>query len=105
MFWYIIIALVAIAGVYALYIEIKTKRQGIETVATVTGVSKEWSVGGNDPDLEYKYYIEYINKNGEKVETVLGGMTTGNKHLEEGDRIRVRYLPEKQEYPIMVGRV
>ena len=98
----IIITLVAVVGLYAAYIQIKTKRQGIETQAQVMDVIKEWNHDGDSPSLEYKYVIKYTNKAGEVITTCLGGMMNNNKELEPGDLITVRYLPYKQEYPIMV---
>ena len=102
MIQYIIIAVVAVVGLYAAYIQIKTKRQGIEVQAQVVNVSEEWENDGDTHSLVYKYTVQYRTIDGETVTTGLGGMSNSNKHLQVGDIITVRYLPEKQNYPIMV---
>ena len=105
LFSIIIIIIVAIVGSYAIYIQIKTKRIGIETDATVTDVKKEWERTGDDDFLSYYYTIEYVNYEGKKVSAVLGGLTNSSKNLDVGDHIRVKYLKNKQDYPIMIKKI
>ena len=46
------------------------------------------------------YYITYTNQEGKTVEAMLSN--PGDHKFEEGDRLRIKYLPDKQEYPVMV---
>ena len=106
LFAIIVIAAVVLVGGYALYIQIKTKRKGIETEAVVTNVTETWERTGDYNDsLSYGYTVEYTNEEGETIMTGLGGLTDMNKHLQVGDRIVVKYLKEKQEYPILVKKL
>ena len=105
LFGIIIIAAVVLVGGYALYIQIKTKRNGIETEAVVTNVTETWDRTDDFDTLSYDYTIEYTNYEGKTVTAALGGLSATNKHLDIGDRIVIKYLKEKQEYPIMVKRL
>ena len=102
LFAVIIITIVAVLAVYAVYIQIKTKKSGYEAEAVVVDVAESWDRTGDDYFLEYKYTVEYTNYEGQTVTAALGGLTRSNKHLEVGDRIKIKYLKNKQEYPIMV---
>ena len=46
------------------------------------------------------HYITYTNQEGKSVEALLSN--PGDHKFEEGDRLRIKYLPDKQEYPVMV---
>ena len=104
-FTVIIIAVVVLVGGYAVYIQIKTKRKGIETEATVTGIKESWERIGDADSLCYTYVVEYKNYEGRTVTAALGGLSDTKKDLLEGDRILIRYLKEKQDYPILVRKL
>ena len=102
---YIVIGFVAIVGIYTAYLQIRTRKSGIETEATVVDVREKWVREGDGDSLEYTYVVSYKNREGEKVEAALATVSNGKKNLEIGDRITVRYLPERQDYPVMTGRL
>ena len=102
MFSIIIIAIVVLVGGYAAYVQIRTRRKGIETEAVVTNVKESWERIDDHDTLCFTYTVEYINFEGETVTAALGGMSNANRHLNVGDRIKIKYLKEKQDYPIMV---
>lgn len=104
LFSIIIIVIVVLVGGYATYIQIKTKRKGIETEDVVTNVKESWERIDDYDTLCYNYTVEYINFDGETVTAALGGMSNMNKNLNVGDRITIKYLKDKQDYPIMVKR-
>ena len=104
-FWYIVMGLVAVVGLYAAYIQIRIKRSGIEAEAEVIDVREEWDVASEPHTLKYTYVVAYRNAQGEQVTAALGGLSDSKKDLETGDRILVRYLPDKQEYPIMTKKL
>ena len=49
--------------------------------------------------MDWDCYIEYINKAGETVEAELG---IPPRFITEGKQLRVKYLPEKPKYVLMV---
>ena len=105
LFSVVIVALVVLVGGYALFIQLKTKKKGIEAEAVITAVREDWERLGESDSLRYTYTVEYENFAGQKVTAALGGLSDGKKDLREGDRILVRYLKEKQDYPIMVKKL
>ena len=102
LFSIIIIVVVVLVGGYAAYIQIKTKRYGIETDAVVTNVRESWDNDDESGSLCYTYTIEYQNYEGITITAALGGMSDKIRNLAVGDRIRIKYLKNKQDYPILV---
>ena len=105
LFSIIVIVVVALVGCYALYVQIKTKRKGIEAEAVVTGVSESWERVDEHDELCYSYTVQYENFEGTPVTAALGGMSNSNKHLNVGDRIMIKYLKERQDYPVLVKKL
>lgn len=101
----LIIAVVALAGGYAAYLQIKIKRHGVEADAVVINVKENWERIGDSDSLCYTYIVEYKNCDGTMITAALGGMSNTNKKLHAGDRIRIKYLKDKQDYPIWVKRL
>ena len=101
----IIIAVVVLAGGYAAFLQIRTRRRGVETTAVVTGVTERWERTGDADSLCYGYTVEYTNCEGAVVTAALGGMSNADRHLSRGDRILIRYLKDRQDYPIMVKKL
>ena len=83
-----ILALVA-ATVFVFYKIHYTKKNGIETVGTITRIEDE-SMG---EDVTYGYYVRYT-LNGQEVEAKLSNPGFG-KGIEVGAQIKIKYLPEK----------
>ena len=105
LFSVIVIVAVILVGGYAAYVQIRTKRNGIETDAVVTDIRESWERTGDTDSLCYTYTVEYRNYEGRTVTAALGGMSDARKDLDVGDRIRIRYLKNKQDYPIMVKKL
>ena len=97
----IVIAFVVIVGIYTLYLRIKTRKQGIETEAVVTDVVEQWERSGDSDTLCYYYTVEYKNYEGETVTARLGRISNTKTDLNVGDCIMIRYLKDKQGYPVM----
>lgn len=73
---------------------------GIEADAVVSRVKeieKENDDGGHE--YEYEYFVKYKTQSGETVEAKLGNPP---RFLMEGKQLRVKYLPEKPKYVLMV---
>ena len=106
MLYYIIIAVIVIAVaagvVYNFKRSQKIDREGVEADAVVSRVKeieKENEEGIHD--VEYQYYVRYRSQSGETVEARLGNPP---RFLTEGTQLRVKYLPEKPKYALMVKR-
>ena len=105
LFSIIIIVFVVLVGGYAAYIQIKTKKNGIEAEAVVTDVTESWERNGDSDSLCYSYTVEYKNSEGKTVTAALGSMSNMKKDLDVGDRIVVKYLKDRQDYPVLVKKL
>lgn len=82
----------------------QNQKKGIETVAVVTNIEESWESVGEADSLCYTYTVEYKNYEGKMITAALGGMSDTNKKLSTGDRIMIKYLEDKQDYPILVKK-
>ena len=104
MYLYIGIAIVVIAVIVGIVFNYKRSKaineNGIETDAVVSRIKEN---EGEDTDgnrtVEYVYYVRYTNEAGESVEAKLGNPP---RFLMKGTTLRVKYLPEKPKYVLMV---
>ena len=101
----IVIAFVAIVGIYTAFLRIRTKRNGIETEAVVTDITEQWERTGDSDSLSYYYTVEYKNYEGQTVTARLGRISNTKTDLNIGDRIVIRYLKDKQGYPVLVNKL
>ena len=91
---------------YAVYVRLKTKAQGIETNAVVTFIeTSESSDSDGHTTTDFYYHVRYQNQAGETVDGVLQFFVTGRKNLQVGDRVKIKYLPNRQEQPIMTEKL
>ena len=100
----IILAAFAAGGVWAFVVTKKTKKEGIETDAVVSRIElHEWSNTGEtwvQNDVTEEYYITYTDHNGRTVEAMLSN--PGDHTFKVGDRMKIKYMPDREEYPVMV---
>lgn len=96
-----IAAVAAIAGIiYVIMRNNKIKKNGIETDATVSRIKEvETSNDDGSYDVQYTYYVKYQTQDGETVEAKLSGAP---RFTREGDRVRIKYLPEKPKIVLLV---
>ena len=94
-------ALVIVAVViYTILRNKKIRESGVEADAVISRIEEEQttsSEGGTD--FTEIYYVTYINQEGQIVEARLSGAPG---HTREGDRVRIKYLPEKPHFAILV---
>lgn len=99
----IILALFAIGGIWAFAVSKKAVKEGIETDAVISRIElHEWSGIEDECPIDSvteECYITYRNHNGQNVEAILSN--PGDHTFKVGDRIQVRYLPDRQDYPVM----
>lgn len=61
----------------------------------------EWGDRIDSPgNVTEEYYITYTNQNGQAVEAMLSN--PGSHTFKEGDRMKIKYLPDRQDYPVLV---
>ncbi len=104
--YYVAIAIFAVAVIGGLvYSYLRSKKineNGVETEAVVSRVKE---IEREDSDghytTDYEYYVRYQNQNGETVEAKLGNPP---RFLTEGTQLRVKYLPEKPKYALMIKK-
>jgi len=99
----ILLAAFAAGGIWAFVVSKKVKKEGIETDAVVSRVElREWGDLEAHNSITEEYYITYRNQDGQDVEAML--TNPGNHTFKEGDTIKVKYLPDRQDYPVMVAK-
>ncbi|MBQ8954371.1 MAG: DUF3592 domain-containing protein [Clostridia bacterium] len=104
MWVYIGIGVVVVAVVIGFVFNYKRSKaineNGIEADAVVSRV-KEIEKDNDDgsQEYEYEYFVKYKTQSGETVEAKLGNPP---RFLTEGKQLRVKYLPEKPKYVLMV---
>ena len=80
----------------------KINQQGIEADAVVSRIEEvEHEDADGHRDTDYEYYVRYTNQSGQTVEAKLGNPP---RFLMEGTQLRVKYLPEKPKYVLMVKK-
>lgn len=104
-FFFVILAAFVIGGIWAFIVTKKAKKEGIETEAVVSRIElHEWSGFIGDvytgPSITKDYYITCRNKQGHSVEALLSN--PGDHEFQEGDRMVIKYLPDRQDYPVLV---
>ena len=96
-----LVAAAIIGGiVYSVMKTNKIKRDGIEADAYVARVDVEESTDSDGmTSTTEKVFVRYTGQDGKTVEARLANPREG---LVMGDRIKIKYLPEKQKYVVMV---
>lgn len=101
---YVIIAVAAILVIGGFVFNYKRSKKinenGIETDAVVSRIKEtEGEDAEGHRSVEYTYYVKYQNEAGAVVEAKLGNPP---RFLMEGQQLRIKYLPEKPKYALMV---
>ena len=102
--FYAIIAIVAVAAIVGIVFVFKRnsaiKKNGIEADAVVSRIKEEEIERENGfYDVNYVYYVKYQTQDGNTVEAKLNSAPALTR---EGDRFRIKYLPEKPKYVLLV---
>jgi hypothetical protein len=98
-----IIILGVVAGV-AVFMACKiriTKKNGIEAEAVVSNVTEETTMDSDGSNTSYTYYVRYTGADGEEREAKITNVGF-KKGPEIGDRIRIKYLPEKPNAAVWI---
>ena len=101
--WLIFAVFVAViigGVVYSIIHMNKVKKEGIEADAFVSRIDVEESTDSDGmTSTTEKYFVRYTGQDGKQIEARLANPRKG---LVMGDRIKVKYLPEKPKYAVMV---
>lgn len=100
----------AIGGIFAVGIIIAVifivkrynniKKNGVETDAVISRIKENETLNDDGSvDTDYIYYVKFTTQDGQAVEARLGGAP---KLTRVGDRVRIKYLPEKPKYAILI---
>ncbi len=96
----LIVALIVVFVIYGFIQMNKVKREGIAADAFVSRINVDESTDSDGmTTTTKKYYIRYTAQEGKMVEARLANPRKG---LVIGDRIKVKYLPDKPGYALMV---
>lgn len=103
--WVIIAVIVIIAAVGFAFNYKRSKainENGMEVDAVVSRIKEiESEESDGSRSVNYEYFVKYQNEAGETVEAKLGNPP---RFLMEGTQMRVKYLPEKPKYVLMVKK-
>jgi hypothetical protein len=96
-----VIVLVVIIGFIYNYKRSKAiNEKGIEVDAVLSRIKEvEGQDSDGDQTTDHEYFVKYKNGSGETVEAKLGNPP---RFITEGTQLRVKYLPEKPKYVLMV---
>ena len=99
---YVLIAVVLGVLVYNFFRNNQIKTQGIEVDGFITRVEETDSTGSDgDITTTYHYYVRYKDQGGVSREAVLTNTYT-KRDLVPGDRVKIKYLPGKENAAVMV---
>ena len=94
----VIFAAVAAFMAYKIWI---TKKNGIETMAVVSNITEETTMDSDGSNTSYTYYVRYTTSDGVQQEAKIANMGF-KKGPEIGDRIKIKYLPEKPNAAVWI---
>ena len=78
----------------------KINAQGVEADAFISRIQEiEHTDDNGNRDVEYQYYVKYRDGSGAVFEAKLGNPPA---FAREGQQVRIKYLPEKPKYALMV---
>ncbi len=96
-----VLGLFVLGGLWAFIVSRKVRRDGLETTAVVSRVEEYERADLDAPNTVSKnYYISYTNQAGEQVEALLGDQRVDG--LPIGSELKIKYLPDRQEYPVLI---
>ena len=95
-----VIALIIGFIVYSAVRNNKIRKNGIEADAVVSRIDEnERSDGDGSLDVIYTHYVTYQAQDGQTIEAKLDH-APGRTRV--GDRVRIKYLPEKPNFAILI---
>lgn len=111
--FFAVVAVVILAViVYKIIMNRKIRQNGMDADAVISRIEVDTSTDADgDTTTTETYYVTYVNQQGQTVEAQLGNLSInvnifGKRYRsrKEGDKLRVKYLPEKPEYVVAVKK-
>lgn len=87
-------------AVYVIYNNLNTKRNGIKANAVVTRIEEQLTADSDGSSVNYYIYVEYTDATGKVQEAKITNQ--GFKAFEVGDKLLIKYLPEKPHVAVWV---
>lgn len=97
----IVLGLVVAVAAFMAYKIWITKKNGIETEAVVSNITEETTMDSDGSSTSYTYYVRYTASDGVQQEAKIANMGF-KKGPEIGDRIKIKYLPEKPNAAVWI---
>jgi hypothetical protein len=97
----IVITIIACGFLYAFYYQWKVRTRGIEADAVVTWLEEKEHSDSDGVSYYYDVHVSYMTKDGRDIDGILSNPGS----YEEGEHIRIKYLPGNEEYPVCVERL
>ena len=95
-----IIATVVIVVAFNIIKVITIRRKGIETEGVISRIEEQSAVDSNGSlDVTYTYFVVFRTQNGQEVEADLNHAPGCTR---VGDRVRIKYLPEKPKHAVLI---
>ncbi len=106
MLFYAVVVVLTLFVILAIYFKIRKNKkimdEGLETEGVVSKIEENIIMGADGiNNVEVKYYVKFRNNFGEEFEAVLGNPT---RDLKEGALLIIKYIPNKENYVVMVSR-
>lgn len=96
----VVVIIIIIGFIYNYKRSKAINERGIEVDAVLSRIREvEGTDSDNNQITDYEYYVKYKTESGETVEARLGNPP---RFITEGTQLRVKYLPEKPKYVLMV---
>ena len=101
-FAYVIIAVLLGGLAFSFWRNHQIKTQGVEADGFITRVEESDSTDSDgDISTSYHYYVRYTDQGGITREALLTNTYT-RRNLVPGDRVKIKYLPGKENTAVMV---
>lgn len=99
--WLIVSLVFATAvAIYVIYNIVYTKRHGIKADAVVSRIEERLTGDSDGSTVDYDIYVEYRDADGNAQEAKISNQ--GFKSFEVGDKLLIKYLPNKPHVAVWV---
>ena len=98
---WIIIAFVLASFLWTFFKIFRVRMMGIEADAVVTCLEEHESIDSDG--LPNEYFDAYVRFQAQDGRTVNACLANSSCFLTVGDWVKIRYIPGKEDYPVMTG--
>ena len=98
---WIIIAFVLASFLWTFFKIFRVRMMGIEADAVVTRMEKHETIDSDG--LPNEYFDAYVRFQAQDGRTVNACLANSDCFLNVGDLVKIRYIPGKENYPVLTG--